>query len=162
MGGMLLTGTLALAVFGGSAQPMDQPPSNTAVFDAARARQTFYPVGRLEGDGMKMAYYVMGGVLSVRDKNKAKSAVLVNLTAEQGLVQVVELQDLSCADGRMTPTYRMMFNADGQALASSGPVQKDASETLLSSEAVRQTVDILCHGAHPKNALTDRTIDEVR
>jgi hypothetical protein len=162
MGAMLLTGTLALALVGGQADPAFQPPSSATVFDAARARQTFYPVGRLEGDGMKMAYYVMGGQLSVRDKAEAKSAVLVNLTADQGLVQVVELQDLSCAEGRMTPTFRMMFGADGQALASSGPVQKDASETLLSSEAVRKTVDILCHGAEPKNALTDRTIDEVR
>ena len=162
MGGMLLAGTLALAVLGGNAAPPDQPPSSATVFDAARARQTFYPVGRLEGDGMKMAYYVMGGELSVRDKARAKSAVLVNLTADQGLVQVVELQDLSCADGHMTPTFRMMFGADGQALASSGPVPKDVSETLLSPEAVRRTVDILCHGAEPKNALTDRTMGEVR
>jgi|WetSurMetagenome_2_1015567.scaffolds.fasta_scaffold132061_2 hypothetical protein len=162
MAGMLLTGTLALAVLGGDWRPAVQPPSSATVFDAARARQTFYPVGRLEGDGMKMAYYVMGGQLSVRDKAQAKSAVLVNLTAEQGLVQVVELQDLSCADGRMTPTFRMMFGADGQALASSGPVPKETSETLLSTEAVRKTVDILCHGAEPKDALTGRTLDEVR
>lgn len=157
MGGMILAGTLALALSGTA---IGQAPQKADIFDAARARQTFYPVGRLEGDGMKMAYYVMGGQLT--DKAEAKSAVLVNLTADEGLVQVVELQDVSCADGRMTPTFRMMFDSDGDALSSSGPVQDQATETLLSNDAVRQTVDIVCHGAEPKNGLNGRTLLEVR
>lgn len=36
----------------------------------------------------------------------------MNLTADQGLVQVVELQDVSCAGGRITATFRMMFSPD--------------------------------------------------
>ena len=57
----------------------------------------------------------------------------------------------------------MMFDSDGDALPSSGPVQDDqARDTLLSPEAARQTVEILCRGVEPKNALTGRTLIEVR
>jgi hypothetical protein len=111
---------------------------------------------------MKMAYYVMGGDLSERGQAAMQSAVLVNMTAERGLVQVVELQRVSCTDGRLTPTFRMMFDSDGDALASSGPVKSDAPDTLLSAEAVRQTVEILCRGAEPRNALQGKTLVEMR
>jgi hypothetical protein len=160
MSGLVAASVMALALSHGSlVEP--QPPPPATVFDQARLRQTFYPVGSLEGDGMKMAYYVMGGPLSDR-KAAGQSAVLVNLKADKGLVQVVELQAISCADGRLTPTFRMMFDADGTALASSGPVQKEAPETLLSPDAARRTIDFLCHGVEPKNALTGRTLIEIR
>jgi hypothetical protein len=162
MSGAIATAVLALAIGNGAAFPSGQPARAPTVFDEARARQTFYPVGSLEGDGLKMAFYLMGGRLSDRGRAATRSAVLVNLTADQGLVQVVELQTVSCTDGRLTPTFRMMFNADGQALASSGPVKDDAEGTLLSGDAARRAVDILCRGAEPKNALTGRTLVEIR
>lgn len=160
MSGLIAAGLMALSLSNGALADakLGAAPS---VFDQARLRQTFYPVGSLEGDGMRMAYYVMGGPLSDR-KADGQSAVLVNLTADQGRVQVVELQNISCADGRLTPTFRLMFDADGEALAASGPVQKEATETLLSQDAARRTIDFLCHGVEPKNALTGKTLAEVR
>jgi hypothetical protein len=56
----------------------------------------------------------------------------------------------------------MMFNADGEPMPSSGPVQHEAADTLLSPDAVRQTLAILCKGAEPKNALTGRVLTEIR
>ena len=162
MSGIILAGLWALASLGESDIPAAHPAPAPTIFDQARARQTFYPVGRLEGDGMKMAYYLMGGQLLDRTKAAAQSAVLVNLTADRGLVQVVELQRISCASGQLAPTFRMMFDADGQALASSGPVKEGAEETLLSSDAVRQTMALLCDGAEPANAMHGKTMTEVR
>jgi hypothetical protein len=163
MSAMIVAALLALALADGSAISPPHAAAASNIFDDARARQTFYPVGSLQGDGLKMAYYLMGGRLSDRGLSAARSAVLVNLTADRGLVQVVELQTVSCADGRLTPTFRMMFDSDGDALPSSGPVQDDqARDTLLSPEAARQTVEILCRGVEPKNALTGRTLIEVR
>ena len=161
---MIVAALLALALADGSAISPPHAAAASNIFDDARARQTFYPVGSLQGDGLKMAYYLMGGRLSDRGLSAARSAVLVNLTADRGLVQVVELQTVSCADGRLTPTFRMMFDSDGDALPSSGPVQEQdqARDTLLSPEAARQTVEILCRGVEPKNALTGRTLIEVR
>jgi hypothetical protein len=164
MSAMIVAALLALALADGSAISPPHAAAASNIFDDARARQTFYPVGSLQGDGLKMAYYLMGGRLSDRGLSAARSAVLVNLTADRGLVQVVELQTVSCADGRLTPTFRMMFDSDGDALPSSGPVQEQdqARDTLLSPEAARQTVEILCRGVEPKNALTGRTLIEVR
>ena len=161
---MIVAALLALALADGSAISPPHAAAASNIFDDARARQTFYPVGSLQGDGLKMAYYLMGGRLSDRGLSAARSAVLVNLTADRGLVQVVELQTVSCADGRLTPTFRMMFDSDGDALPSSGPVQEQdqARDTLLSPDAARQTVEILCRGVEPKNALTGRTLIEVR
>jgi hypothetical protein len=159
MSGILVAGMLALA--SPSAQPVAPADPPAASFIAARARQTFYPLGRLEGDGMKMAYYLMGGPLSERNQASSRSAVLVNLTADRGLVQVVELQTVSCKSGKLTPTFRMLLDPDGDALPSSGPVDP-AAETLLSPDAVRQSVAILCNGAEPADALPGRTVTEVR
>jgi hypothetical protein len=162
MSAIIVAGMLALASTGSMGPPALHAPPATTVFDDALARQTFYPVGALSGDGLKMAFYVMGGRLSDRRQDAARGAVLVNLTAAKGVVQVVELQRVSCAEGRLTPTFRMMFDADGQALPSSGPVQPEAPDTLLSTDAVRQTVEILCHGAEPSNAMPARTLVEMR
>jgi hypothetical protein len=158
MNGILLAGLSAVALASGAVADTHKP----TVFDQARARQTFYPVGHSQGEGLKLAYYVLGGELSERNQLAIQSAVLVNVTHGQQEMQVVELQVIHCASGRLTPTFRMMFGADGSALSTSGPVSDEARETLLSPEAERQTVHILCSGEEPANAMFGKTITELR
>lgn len=66
MSGIVLAGTLALAALGSGDPMAHAPKASPTVFDQARARQPFYPVGAIQGDGMTMAYYAMGGTCRFR------------------------------------------------------------------------------------------------
>ena len=164
--GRVLAGAVILALNGGgltlAAEPQANPPT---IYEAAEARQAFYPVGWAYARDLRVDFYVLSD-LSITKRPVLRAAVLMNVVkSPNGPYQIVEISSLVCATQTVKPTFRMIFDAKGHPLKSGGPVSADDHDdpgTLLTPEAARLTSNILCNGRVPGNALPDRTIADFR
>lgn len=129
----------------------------------ATASQPFYPVGHSADGGLVIDFYVLGGPLSETKATKIRGAVLANVTASpDGPAQMVEIEQIDCGTKAFRPTYRIWYDPKGAVTEATGPVVAGQDFSLLTPEAIRATVQVLCGGAPPANALSARTLADFR
>ena len=137
----------ALAIASGAvAAPM------RGIYEVVEDRSDYYPVGSASGEaGLHLDYYVISHM-----SGRGRAAVLVN----SAKLQIVEITSIDCPNRAMRLTFRMVCR-DGRPLDTGGPAEEGAV-AMLTPDAVGRTVDILCSGATPENALRNRSLADFR
>lgn len=134
------------------------------IFEVAQDIQSFYPLGSGTIDATTLDFYVMAG-LSTKAKATIRGAALINTSSGPGeRIQIVEVSSITCAARTMKPTFRLVLNSKGQRLASGGPVSTDrgADSTLLTPNAQKLAIALLCEDIVPPNALENRSLADFR